>query len=87
MEHDGEEDFSHEEVNETPTLIEEEKPRRGRPRKVNIVGVTKPDPLEVSYPIHHPRDMGDWKYRPWKGHDHWVNANTGASTFDIKNVK
>jgi hypothetical protein len=29
----------------------------------------------------HPRDQGDWKYRPWHGHDHWVNDRTKASTF------
>lgn len=32
------------------------------------------------------RDIGDWKFRPWKGLDHWVNERTGASTFDPKTL-
>lgn len=35
----------------------------------------------------HERDQGDWKFRPWKGIDHWVHERTGASTFDLKKIK
>lgn len=29
----------------------------------------------------HPKDFGDWKFKPWAGLDHWVQDKTNASTF------
>lgn len=33
------------------------------------------------------KDYGDWKYKPWNGIDHWINEKTGASTFNLKDVR
>lgn len=85
MEHDVEQDIPNEERAEAQAVIVT--PRRGRPRKANVIGVTKPESTNTADPLSHPRDVGEWKYKPWLGHDHWVNAKTGASTFNIKNVR
>lgn len=34
----------------------------------------------------HPKDRGEWKFRPWKGMDHWVNERTKVTTFDAKKL-
>lgn len=84
MDEYGEEDISNEEGTEatevTEAVVEETKPRRGRkPKSPNTVGIASAAPASL--------DRGDWKYRPWNGIPHWVHCVTGASTFNVKNVK
>lgn len=80
MEQHGKEDIQNEEGTETQMIVEETRPRRGRPpRKPNVVGVVPAAPASL--------DKGEWIYRPWNNIPHWVHRITGASTFDLKRVK
>lgn len=84
MDEYGEQDISNEEGAETEEVIEvsaeEVKPRRGRkPKSPNTAGIVSAAPASL--------DRDDWKYRPWNGIPHWVHCVTGASTFNVKNVK
>ncbi|WPE19961.1 hypothetical protein ShzoTeo12_11410 [Shinella zoogloeoides] len=74
MEHDGQENLQDEEGAATPALTLDEQPQLRRRR------ASKAEPAPS-------RDVGDWKYRPWNGIDHWVNPATGASTFNPKNTR
>ena len=79
MVNDDTENRTTEERTETPPVIADESiaPRR-RGRKAEA----------ADQPVaSHEKDRGEWKFRPWHGHDHWVNERTGASTFDLKKVR
>ncbi len=57
-----------------------ESPAESEPKVAKTKAKAKPAPEES-------RDVGDWKFSPWEGVDHWVNQKTRESTFDLKKVQ